>query len=683
MKKCIALLVFLPFLVFGADKLPSKIKSVTVYLNSAEIIRTASFQLNEGSTEYTFAGLSSKIDENSIQISGLQSASVLAINYDINYLDKSISNEEAESLTKKIEAIELEVALLKNIIFGLQEEESVINTNRMVSTDNQSLELDKVKQISTYYRERITAIKNEIYKTNLKINVLNEDIIDLKKQYSDKNNTPSEPKGEITIKFDSPIATKLTLELKYTVQDAGWIPNYDIKSNKLNDPLKLTYKAHVYQNTGVNWDNVSLVLSTGNPNIFTVKPELTTDYLNFGQRKSYSTQVKKSNYHYNPSVRTVTGIVTDANGQPLPGCNVTVKGTNTGTQTDFDGRYTLQVGNGQELSFSYIGFQSNEIPIYSSVMNTRLDEDISSLEEVVVVGYGMNSDISRMLSGKVSGIGIRGNNTTGANYKVKEVEQPLYIIDGVPVDDFTEGDLDANEIQNIEILKEETAIAIYGNRAANGIILITTKKSSSEDAVTSTKFQIKKPYSIASNGDITAIEINTYQLDAKYEFFAAPIINENVFLTATFTDWEKLNLIPGEANIYFNGGYAGKTAIDPYAVKKEMTISLGIDDGITITRKQDKNFKSKSFTGSNRILDRTYNIEIKNNKTTDINLVLMDRIPVSQNKEIKVDDIITNNAAYDKEKGLLTWKMILKSQQEAKESFSFQVKYPKGRSITL
>ena len=683
MKKCIALLVFLPFLVFGADKLPSKIKSVTVYLNSAEIVRTASFELKEGSTEYTFSGLSSKIDENSIQISGLQAASVLAISYDINYLDKSISNEEAETLTKKIEAIELEVALLKNVIFGLQEEESVINTNRMVSTDNQSLELEKVKQISTYYRERITAIKNEIYKTNLKINVLNEDILNLKKQFADKNSAPSIPKGEITIKFDSPIATKLTLELKYTVQEAGWIPNYDIKSNKLNDPLKLTYKAHVYQNTGVNWDNVSLVLSTGNPNIFTVKPELTTDYLNFGQRKSYSTQVKKSKYNYNPSVRAVTGIVTDANGEPLPGCNVMVKGTNTGTQTDFDGRYTLQVGNGQELSFSYIGFQSNEIPIYSSVMNTRLDEDISSLEEVVVSGYGTtNSDFSRALAGRAAGVQIRGISSVKANYKVEET-QPLYIIDGVPVENFVEGDLDTNEIQNIEILKEEAATAIYGSRAANGIILITTKKSSSEDAVTSTKFQIKKPYSIASNGDITAIEINTYQLDAKYEFFAAPIINENVFLTATFTDWEKLNLIPGEANIYFNGGYAGKTAIDPYAVKKEMTISLGIDDGITVTRKQDKNFKSKSFTGSNRILDRTYNIEIKNNKTTNINLVLMDRIPVSQNKEIKVDDIITNNAAYDKEKGLLTWKMNLKSQQEAKESFSFQVKYPKGRSITL
>ncbi len=114
-----------------------------------------------------------------------------------------------------------------------------------------------------------------------------------------------------------------------------------------------------------------------------------------------------------------------------------------------------------------------------------------------------------------------------------------------------------------------------------------------------------------------------------------------------------------------------------------MTVSLGVDDAITVNRKQDKNFKSKSLTGSNRILDRTYQLNIKNNKSIGIDLVLMDRIPISENKEIKVDDIITNNADYDKVKGLLTWKLKLKSQQEASESFSFQVKYPKGRNITL
>ncbi|MBO0593459.1 mucoidy inhibitor MuiA family protein [Cellulophaga sp. E16_2] len=678
MKHVVLFLIFCPMLIFGTDKVPSKIKSVTVYLNSAEISRASNFQLAAGTTELIFNGLSPKIDESSIQISGLKGASILSISYDINYLDKIISSEATTSLIASKKTITLEIALLKNLIIGLEEEEKVINSNRAINVNQQSLDLEAVKQISTYYRNRITEIKNEIYITNVKINVLSEDLQSVEKQYIELNNVPDEPKGEIVIKLESPIATQLNLELKYKVSDAGWIPNYDLKSNKINDPIHLTYKAHVYQKTGENWDNVLVTLSTGNPNSFSVKPELTTDYLNFGSRKSYDSQFKKHKYSFNPTVKKVIGIVTDASGQALPGCNVMIKGTNIGTQTDFDGHYILAIEAGQELVFSYLGFQTIEIPIYSSVMNARLQEDSSALEEIVVVGYGsQNKELGSALSGRVAGVSIRGVSS------VTEASQPLYIIDGVPMDTFEEGDLDANEILNIEVLKDASAASVYGARATNGVIRITTKKSNTEDNVTSTKFVIKSPYSIASDGDVTAIEINTFLLEAVYEFYAAPIVNENVFLTAKFKDWEKLNLLPGEANIYFNGGYAGKTTIDPYAVNKEMTVSLGVDAGIVVTRKQDKNFKSKSFTGSNRIVDRTYNLEVKNNKSETIKLVLMDRIPISENKEIKIEDIIVNTAAYDEEKGLLTWELEVAPKQESKHHFSFQVKYPKGRSISL
>ena len=100
-------------------------------------------------------------------------------------------------------------------------------------------------------------------------------------------------------------------------------------------------------------------------------------------------------------------------------------------------------------------------------------------------------------------------------------------------------------------------------------------------------------------------------------------------------------------------------------------------------RKQQRNFKSKSFTGSNRILNRTYDLEVKNNKNVAVNLKLIDRIPLSQNKEIKVEDIVTNSAEYDKKKGLLSWTMDLQPKESRKESFSFQVKYPRGKYISL
>jgi len=251
------------------------------------------------------------------------------------------------------------------------------------------------------------------------------------------------------------------------------------------------------------------------------------------------------------------------------------------------------------------------------------------------------------------------------------------------MEDFEDGDLDTDQIQSVEVLKGANATSLYGSRGVNGIVVITTKKSSVQDDVTNTKFVIKKPYSIASDGDITAIEINTYTLNADYEYFAAPIVNENVFLTTTFSDWERYNLLPGEASVYFKGTYAGKTTIDPYTTKKEMTVSLGIDQNITVSRKQNKGFKNKSFTGSNRILERVYDLEVKNNKTINIVLRLMDRIPISQNNDIKVSDIETYDAEYDTKKGLLAWKINLKPKATESKSFSFQVKYPKGKRISL
>jgi TonB-dependent SusC/RagA subfamily outer membrane receptor len=680
MKKLLFILLLIPIFIHGNDKnIPTKIKKVTVYMSGAQITRTANLYLKAGASEYTFTGLSHKIDESSIQLSELQSVSILSMAYNIDYLSAKESNPEIASLVAQIEQGDLKISLLKNNIAGLEEEQKIFNTNRLISGADQELNLEKIKQISTYYRERTTAIKNEIFTTKLQIAELSIEKASLTNQLTEMGNAPKKEEGVIRVKFDSPIATTLNLEITYAVQDAGWIPNYDIKSEKLNAPLTLNYKAHVYQKTGVNWNNVKISLSSGNPTLNVTKPLLGTKYLDFVSRysKRYESTTKKQKYFYNPTVKKVVGQVTDADGSPLPGVNIVIKGTSNGTTADFDGYYTLTIPKGKTLIYSYIGFRSTEMPIYSSVMNVGLEEDVSMLEEVVVSGY------AKALQGRAAGVSIRGVSSNNSYSRPSQPKLPLYVIDGVPVDGFMEGDLDESEIQSIEILNRENSQVLYGSRGSNGVVIITTKKSNLKEGITNTRFEIKKTYSITSNGDITAIELNTFQLDAKYEHFAVPIVNENVFMTTTFTDWEQYNLLPGEANIYFEGTFAGKTTLDPYTAQKEMTLSLGIDPNITVTRKQIKNFKSKSFTGSNRILDRTYELVVKNNKATPIHLKLMDRVPLSQNKEIKVVDIETPNAAHDAKKGLLTWKMQLDPKESKTENFSFQVKYPKYKTISL
>ncbi len=212
--------------------------------------------------------------------------------------------------------------------------------------------------------------------------------------------------------------------------------------------------------------------------------------------------------------RAITGTVSENTGSPLPGVNVIVKGTSIGTVTDVEGKYALSVDQSASiLLFSSVGFVSEEIVIENqSVINVTLNEDITALGEIVVVGYGTQKKInmtgsvstikneeiakqpvfqtSQALAGLAPGLvatqssgqpgsdnatlRIRGLGTLGTARK----NNPLILVDGIPDD--IDG-VDPNDIENVSILKDAAAAAIYGSRAANGVILITTKRGKSGD----------------------------------------------------------------------------------------------------------------------------------------------------------------------------------------------------------
>ena len=150
MKNLFLFLVLCPFFIFANDeKIPSTITKVMVYLSGANITRTAECNLEPGTSEITLTGLSTKIDESSIQISGLQAVSILSMSYDINFMPFVTDKTVELPLQKRLSEIELEIALLKNTIAGLIEEQEVIYANRSVNARVQSLNLEKVKAIST------------------------------------------------------------------------------------------------------------------------------------------------------------------------------------------------------------------------------------------------------------------------------------------------------------------------------------------------------------------------------------------------------------------------------------------------------------------------------------------------------------------------------------------------------
>ncbi|WP_373073785.1 SusC/RagA family TonB-linked outer membrane protein [Zeaxanthinibacter enoshimensis] len=204
------------------------------------------------------------------------------------------------------------------------------------------------------------------------------------------------------------------------------------------------------------------------------------------------------------SAQTISGTVSDPSG-PLPGANVIEKGTTNGTQTDFDGNYQLDLNDpNATIVFSYIGFTTKEEAVNGrSVINVTLQEDASQLDEVVVTGYGTQSKrdvtgsvaivdsedllavpattFAQQLQGRAAGIGIVNDATPGGEATVRirgfgtiGNNNPLYIIDGVPSE--SQSNLNPNDIESLQVLKDASAASIYGSRAANGVIIITTKK---------------------------------------------------------------------------------------------------------------------------------------------------------------------------------------------------------------
>ncbi|MFD1161915.1 TonB-dependent receptor plug domain-containing protein [Hwangdonia seohaensis] len=215
------------------------------------------------------------------------------------------------------------------------------------------------------------------------------------------------------------------------------------------------------------------------------------------------TQTEERQTNQTPNSGNISGTVLDKSGLPLPGVNVILKGTNTGTQTDFDGNFSINADEGADLIFSYIGMQTLETTIgRSSTVNISMQEDSAQLDEVVGYGTqkrksltgsvttiksedlstGYHGNIASALQGRIAGVQVGSGNNPGASSNImirgatslNGNNQPLYVIDGVPVSGDVDDLIDVNNIESISVLKGPSAGALYGSRAANGVIIITS-----------------------------------------------------------------------------------------------------------------------------------------------------------------------------------------------------------------
>lgn len=330
---------------------------------------------------------------------------------------------------------------------------------------------------------------------------------------------------------------------------------------------------------------------------------------------------------YTKNIKTVSGIVTDESGS-LPGVSVLVKGTTIGAETDFDGHYSITIPeNASILSYSYLGYKTVTKNIYSSNINVQMEEDSNTLDEVVVTGYG-NKKASSALDGTVSGVQIRGKSSIKS--------KPKY------------------SIPTKQIINQTTV-----------------------------NFEISSPYTLKSSNKNYTVGMKTYDLNVDYQYYSIPKIDKNAYLIAYATNWEKLNLLEGEANIYFEGTYIGKSLLDTRFVTEKLKISLGRDKNIIINRSKTKDFTTRQFIGSKKQENRAWNISVKNNKSQKINISIIDQIPVSTLEEIKIEIAKNSTGKLNKETGEIVWKFELNPNLSKKLQLKYSVKYPKNRNVVL
>lgn len=336
--------------------------------------------------------------------------------------------------------------------------------------------------------------------------------------------------------------------------------------------------------------------------------------------------------YYDPSLSfrqnnqqgAISGRVTDEKAEPIAGATIIVQNTKLATVTDANGFFKLQnISQGSILKISSIGYQPKQIAAKYGYFSIVLKAASEQLNEVVVLGYSA-------LQGQAAGV----------------------------------------EVEDKEPVKK--------NKDVMQTVSVTTQYQP-----TTTVYKIEDRYTLETDGKTTTIGIKQFTVPALFDYFTAPKIDPSAFLTAKVINWQDYDFQSGEAILYFEGSFLGKTYIDLSTTEDTLSLSLGKDNSIKVARKLVKEFSSKRLIGNNRTESKHYEISIRNNKRVPVIVRLADQFPVSVNKDISVEDVKAPEALIDKNSGMVMWMINLPPGQEKKVTINYNVKYPKDRKVLL
>jgi TonB-dependent SusC/RagA subfamily outer membrane receptor len=599
---------------FASDDRPkakATLDAVTVFRAGAEMVHSVKANIVKGNSELIIENLSNSLEINSVQIKASDNVTIMGVEFNTDYLKDDtksprikILEDSSEKINAEIEKLKLNESITTDLL-------TVLKANREIKGTQTGLSVAELMKLMDYYKQKSAELQTELALLKQKEDKLTAILNKITEQIAEEEKKNTKNSGSLVLQLNCLVSGSYDLIITYVTNNAYWNAFYDLKATSVTTPLKLVYRAKIFQTTGLDWKQVKLSLSTSTPTQTGNAPVFKAWFLSY----------------INPVVKYENN---------LSGYNITAN--------------TIQ------------SFSNN----FNGVLN----------------GKAAGLDLRQNSTGNAFSFKLRGLSSLNSNSK------PLYIVNDVPMDDGSIENIDPNSIKDIQVLKDASATALYGSRAINGAVVITLKDGlddyiSIANRELDVTFNIDLPYDIPTNGKAQTATLKEYDIPATYKYYSVPKLDKDAFLLAEVPDWEGLNLLPGEANIIFEGTYIGKSFIDPSSTLDTINLTMGRDKRLVIKREKLKDFSSVKFLGTNKKQVFTYEITVKNNKKDEVNMLLKDQYPVSQNKEVEVELLESNEAAVNEDTGVITWKLKLAPGEVKKVRVSYSVKYPKDKILNL
>jgi hypothetical protein len=632
----------------------STIEKATVFFQGVQLEHIGDFDIKAGKQTVVLEKLTDFLDPNSVQVKAKGDVTILSVKTRKNYEDVRISEAQMETLNANKRKLELKDIALRDEYHILELDKQLLLKNRDLKGQQDGLKVAELKEAYAFMHQKLTEInvrESAIYE---ELENLNKEMNKIEQEIFSQRSKPVINYTEIVVELEAKTPTRGTFYFSYISPNASWTPYYDMRSDGIGAQVKLEAKALVNQTTGIPWKDIDLVLSTNDPYDNSVEPQITPWYLSYYnypvQKQITSRQLP--NYSYGGQL--LKGEVIDAStGEPLPFARITFpSNSNVGAVTDVDGKFEVTVPRNESYATaSFVGYGSVQLPITAPYLKFFLYPEALELNEVVI-----QSEEYEVISQDDWGVTDKLSRLEGVEMERKRNKK-----------------------------KEEDEKRELSGRVASGT---TYGWSSTATSVVTQKdlrveYAIQSKFSIASDGMEQRVSIASYELPASYEYHSAPKIDPSVYLSAQVTGWDKLNLLNGESNLYFDGTFIGKTYIDVNSTKDTIGFSLGKDQKIQIERKRIQEKSTNRVIGSRQKFEVTWEINVRNNGGANIPILIKDQFPISIDNDIKVKQGEYGDGTLDEKTGILTWRYNLVPSASKSINFNYTVDSEHGKVLFI